>query len=67
MKLKWEKIKYYLKNLQNGQNVHLLTEKQFPSSAFKWFTKFSKIITPFIKTQMESLTWNDHETIKESL
>jgi len=59
--------KYSLQFYTNGQNIHLLTEKQFPSSTFKWFTKFSKIITPFIKTQMESLTWNDHETIKESL
>ena len=59
--------KYSLQFYTNGQNIHLLTEKQFPSSTFKWVTKFSKIITPFIKTQMESLTWNDHETIKESL
>jgi hypothetical protein len=59
--------KYSLQFYTNGQNIHLLTEKQFPSFTFKWFTKFSKIITPFIKTQMESLTWNDHETIKESL
>ena len=59
--------KYSLQFYTNGQNIHLLTEKQFPSSIFKWFSKFSKIITPLIKIQMESLTWKDSETIKASL
>ena len=59
--------KYSLQFYTNGQNVHLLTEKQFPSSAFKWFTKFSKIITPFIKTRMESLTWKESETKKSTI
>jgi len=59
--------RYGLQFYTNGQNIHLLTEKQFPSSTFKWLSKFSKIITPLIKTRMDSLTWKDSETIKASL
>ena len=59
--------KYRLQFYTNGQNIHLLTEKQFPSFTFKWLSKFSKIFTPMIKTRMDSLTWKDSETIKASL
>ena len=51
----------------NGQNLHLLTEKRLPPSAFKWMSKFSKIITPLLKTRMKSLTIQDSEKIKASL
>ena len=48
----------------NGQNLHLLTEKRIPTSGFKWMSKFSKIITPLLKTRMKSLTIQDSEKIK---
>jgi len=50
----------------NGQNLHLLTEKRLPPSAFKWMSKFSKIITLLLKTRMKSLTIQDSEKIKAS-
>jgi len=59
--------KYNLNFYTNGHNIHLLTEKQFPLSSFKWLTKFSKIISPLIKTRMDSLTSKDSEAMKASL
>ena len=50
----------------NGQNLHLLTEKRIPPSGFKWMSKFSKFITPLLKTRMKSLTIQDSEKIKAS-
>ena len=50
----------------NGQNIHLLTEKRLPPLAFKWLSKFSKIITPFLKIRMKSLTIQDSEKMKVS-
>ncbi|MFL2738279.1 MAG: class I SAM-dependent methyltransferase [bacterium] len=58
---------YSLQFYTNGQNIHLLTEKLFPLSTFKWLTKFSKIISPLIKTRMDSLTWKDSNTVKAPL
>ena len=59
--------KYNLQFYTNGQNIHLLTEKKMPISTFKWLSKFSKIITPLIKTRMHSLTWKDSNTVKAPL
>jgi len=42
------------------------TEKRLPPSAFKWMSKFSKIITLLLKTRMKSLTIQDPEKIKAS-
>jgi len=58
--------KFNLYFYTNGQNLHLLTEKRLPPSAFKWMSKFSKIITPLLKTRMKSLTIQDSEKIKAS-
>lgn len=58
--------KHQLNFYTNGQNIHLLTEKQIPKSAFKWITKVSKYITPLIQKRMESLTWKDFEKIKST-
>jgi len=58
--------KFNLYFYTNGQNIHLLTEKRLPPSAFKWMSKFSKFITPLLKTRMKSLTWEDSEKIKAS-
>ena len=48
----------------NGQNIHLLSKKRLYKPAFKLLTKASKYITPLIKKRMESLTWQDFETLK---
>ena len=48
----------------NGQNIHLLSEKRFPTPAFKWLAKVSKYMTPLIQKRMSSLTWKDFETLK---
>ena len=56
--------KHQINFYTNGQNIHLLTEKQIPQSAFKWITKVSKYITPFIQKRMQSLTWKDMEKLK---
>jgi len=58
--------KFNLYFYTNGQNIHLLTEKRLPPSAFKWMSKFSKFITPLLKTRIKSLTWEDSEKIKAS-
>ena len=58
--------KFSLYFYTNGQNIHLLTEKRLPPSAFKWMSKFSKFITPLLKTRMKSLTIQDSEKIKAS-
>jgi hypothetical protein len=58
--------KFNLYFYTNGQNIHLLTEKRLPPSAFKWMSKFSKFITPLLKTRMKSLTIQDSEKIKAS-
>ena len=58
--------KHQINFYTNGQNIHLLTEKQIPQSAFKWITKVSKYITPLIQKRMESLTWKDFEKIKST-
>ena len=59
--------KYNLNFYTNGHNIHLLTEKQFQTSAFKWISKFSKYITPMIQKRMKSLSWKDCEAMKASL
>jgi len=51
----------------NGQNIHLLSKKRFFKPAFKWLTKVSKYITPLIQKRMESLTWQDFETLKSKI
>ena len=56
--------KYNLNFYTNSQNIHLLTEKQFLSPTFKWITKVSKYITPFIQKRMQSLTWKDSKKLK---
>ena len=51
----------------NGQNIHLLSEKRFPTPAFKWLAKVSKYMTPLIQKRMKSLTWKDFETLKAKI
>ena len=48
----------------NGQNIHLLTKKRLFEPAFKWLTKDSKYINPLIQKRMESLTWQNFETLR---
>ena len=59
--------KYNLNFYTNSQNIHLLTEKQFLAPTFKWITKVSKYITPFIQKRMQSLTWNDSKILKTTV
>jgi hypothetical protein len=56
--------KHNLHFYTNGQNIHLLTDKQFLTPAFKWMTKVSKYTTPLIQKRMHSLTWKDIEKLK---
>ncbi len=58
--------KHNLHFYTNGQNIHLLTDKQFLTPAFKWMTKVSKYITPLIQKRTHSLTWKDIEKFKAS-
>ena len=51
----------------NGQNIHLFTKKRLLKPAFKWLTKASKYINPLIQKRMESLTWQDFETLKAEI
>ena len=59
--------KYNLNFYTNSQNIHLLTEKQFLAPTFKWITKVSKYITPFIQKRMRSLTWKDSKKLKNTV
>ena len=59
--------KYNLNFYTNSQNIHLLTEKQFLAPTFKWITKASKYITPFIQKRMQSLTWKDSKKLKTAV
>ena len=59
--------KHNLNFYTNGQNIHLLSEKRFPTPAFKWLTKVSKYMAPLIQKRMQSLTWKDHETLKAKI
>ena len=59
--------KHGLHYYTNGQNIHLLSEKSFPTPAFKWLTKASKYITPLIQKRMQTLTWKDFETLKAKI
>ena len=56
--------KFSLYFYTNGQNIHLLTEKRLPPSAFKWITKISKYTTPLIQKRMKSLSWKDMKKLK---
>ena len=57
--------KHNLHFYTNGQNIHLLTDKQFLTPLFfKWITKVSKYTTPLIKKRMQSLIWKDMEKLK---
>jgi hypothetical protein len=58
--------KHNLHFYTNGKNIHLLTDKQFLTPAFKWMTKVSKYITPLIQKRTHSLTWKDIEKFKAS-
>ena len=51
----------------NGQNIHLLSKKRLLKPVFKWLTKASKFINPQIQKRMESLTWQDFETLKAKI
>lgn len=57
--------KFNLYFYTNGQNLHLLTEKRLPPSAFKWITKISKYTTPLIQKRMKSLSWKDMKKLKD--
>ena len=59
--------KHGLNFYTNGQNIHLLSEKRFPTPAFNWLTKASKFLNPLIQKRMESLTWQDFETLKSEI
>ena len=59
--------KHCLHFYTNGQNIHLLSKKRLFKPAFKWLTKVSKYITPLIQKRMESLTWQDFETLKSEI
>ena len=59
--------KHCLHFYTNGQNIHLLSKKRLFKPAFKWLTKASKYITPLIQKRMESLTWQDFETLKSKI
>ena len=59
--------KYNLHFYTNNQNIHLLTEKQLLAPTFKWITKVSKYITPFIQKRMQSLTWKDSKKLKTTV
>ena len=56
--------KHNLNFYTNGQNIHLLTDKQFLTPAFKWMTKVSKYTTPLIQKRMKPLTWKDMEKLR---
>jgi len=51
----------------NGQNIHLFTKKRLLKPAFKWLTKASKYINPLIQKRMDSLTWQDFETLNSEI
>ena len=59
--------KHCLHFYTNGKNIHLLSKKRLFKPAFKWMTKVSKYITPLIQKRMESLTWQDFETLKSKI
>ncbi len=60
--------KHNLHFYTNGQNIHLLTDKQFLTPPFfKWITKVSKYTTPLIQKRMQSLTWKDMEKLKTAV
>ena len=49
------------------QNFHLLSNKRTLRPAFKWLTKASKFMNLMIQKRMESLTWQDFETLKAEI
>ena len=51
----------------NGQNIHLLSKRCLFKPAFKWLTKVSKFMNPIIQKRMESLTWQDFETLQSQI
>jgi len=59
--------KHSLYFYSNGKNIHLLSKKRLLKPAFKWLTKVSKFINPLIQKRMESLTWQDFETLKAEI
>ncbi len=59
--------KHSLYFYSNGQNIHLLSKNRLLKPAFKWLTKVSKFINPLIQKRMESLTWQDFETLKAKI